>query len=728
MSDGEYSTRYEPLSANELASLVATELRLADNDQTSEIIGNAADAYRYMLLRPKNDEEAGKSQVQDGTVADVIDSVMAEIQPMYTVDELIEVKAEGPDDEDQAKMETKALNWYWRERLRGYQRLDEGVQDCLLVRNGYIKVWPETSWRLPYETTLEGPVPQVEAQLAQLIQSEAQVKEYERRVMQEAMFAEDLVVTPDGLSMEPVVVEVSPQIVSVDIQVIEKTREIKAETIAREDFGTSQDAVNQNLQESRFSYHQRRMTRNEAIALGLYRGDIDGLESEDTTSNQVQSEREEGLRQYRDSTAADTGGDIVSIFECWYKVDADGDGIAELHQIYYGRTNKILRWAGPDGEPGPYCDEIVRVVPVASGLALRVAHRHLGRSLFDKERNTEDIKRVLKRQMNDNLYQANDKEFLIGPGASEDDFELGFSGGYKRCENPATDAVAIPYNPIIGESLQALAYYDTVVSDRGGQALDNSSQQKPTNIQASTFERWMSATERSSAMYARNIANTLVRDTFVLLHMALKTLGEDFDFQDGDEWQQAQPRFWIDRERFSVKLGKSEGERSRLIGAYENQIQKAEQLMQAGGDGVIIDSSQIYEMLTDQANLMGVENHWLDPDRPVGQNPQTGQPISAAEQSKMMQSQMAQQQQQMQMAQQDKLLQTQLQITEMQEQRKHMADIMQSQSDAMDSIQKGLDSLRDFVTSQTKIEADSGQDVAGGVMYEDEDLKGRVTQ
>ena len=87
MTDGRYSHKGEPLSTSALAALVATELRLADNDNTSEIIGNASDAYRYMLLRPKGDEEAGRSKVQDGTVADVIDAVMAELQPMYTVDE-----------------------------------------------------------------------------------------------------------------------------------------------------------------------------------------------------------------------------------------------------------------------------------------------------------------------------------------------------------------------------------------------------------------------------------------------------------------------------------------------------------------------------------------------------------------------------------------------------------------------------------------------------------------
>ena len=734
-TDGRYRQRREPLSPSAMASLVSTELRLADNDNSTEVQGNAKDAYNYFLLRPKGDEEAGKSKVQDGSVVDTIDAVMAELQPMYTVDELVEVKREGPEDTaDQAKKESKALNWYWRERVRGEEKLDESVQNALLLRNGYLKVWPETSWKLPYETTLEGPAVNVEAELAQFIQSGAQVREYERVTVQEAVTVEELVPTPDGLEMVPMVQVVSPEIIRVEIMVIERIREVKVKCIAREDFGTSQDSSSQNLQDQRFCFHRRRMTRNEAIRLGFHRNDIWNLESESVSANQVESEREEGLKQHRDSTAADQGGDMISIYECWYKVDADGDGIDELHQLYYGRSLRILRWEGPDGEPGPYADEIVRVVPIASGVALRVANRHLGRSLFDKIKNTEDIKRTLKRQMNDNLYQANDREFLIGNGASEEDFELGFSGGYKRVQNVQTDARQIDFNPIINESLAALQYYDSVRSERGGAALDNAGQGQPTNIQARTFERWMTATERSSAMYIRNIATTLIRDAFVLLHQALRTLGDPIDFEIGNEWVREEPRFWIDRQRFSVTLGKSEGERNTLIAHYENQIQKASEAIDNDADGVMIDYDGLYEMVSDQANLMGVENHWLDPSRVVGQG-ENGEPITAEQRMRQNQAQSAQEAQAAQERQSDKLFGAQMQITTLQEETKRLRDnartmIEQQQNilQAQENTQKALDSIRDFVTSQTKLEVEAGKDIPGGVLYEDEDLSGRVTQ
>lgn len=727
MTDGKYSARNQPISTQALASLVATELQLADNDNNSEIIGNAQDAYNYFLLREKGDEEPNKSSVQDGTVADVIDSVMAEIQPMYTVEQLCEIKQESPQD-NSSEEETKALNWYFRERLRGFELLDETAQNMLLLRNGFLKIWPETSWRLPYEMTIEGTEEQIEMQLSPLVQEGAIVKVYEdtREVIAPAVYATETIADPDTYALVDMDVMVQPEVISVDIMVIKRTREVKGATIAREDFGTSQDAVNQNLQRNRFNYNRRRMTRNQAIALGFYQEDIYNLENEDVTANQVDNEREEGIRQVRDSTAADTGGDIVSIFECWYQVDADGDGIAELHQIYYGKSLRILRWADPEtGEAGDYADEIVRVVPISSMVALRVANRHLGRSIFDKQRDNEDNKRILKRQMNDNLYAANDREFILGTGASYEDFELGFSGGYKRARD-VNQVKQIDYNPIINESLQALAYYDTVVSDRGGQALESSSQTKPTNVQASTFERWMTATERTTAMYMRNFSDG-IRDAFVLLHMALKTLGEPFDYEDEEGWKTAEPRFWMDRERISVTLGKSEGERMRLIGSYDQQLNRAAEAAQNGGEGVITDWGQRYEMLTEQANLMGVKDNWLDPNRVVAQGPQ-GQTITAVQAAQQSQAQSAQQQTAYQEAQQDKMLALQAQIVTLQEETKRLKIIQDGRSDARDSTQKGLDSTRQFVTDQTKLELEYSKDLPGGVAEGDEDLAGRVTQ
>ncbi len=700
--------------ASKVAADISTEIYNCDNASGSEIRQNATDAYDYFLLRAKGDEEIGRSQVQDGTVADVTDAVMAELQPLYSVEGLIEVKAEGPNDRDESEKVSKSLNWYFRERLRGFERIDEGTQDALLLRNGYIKVWPEQSWRLPYETTVEGTVDQIEEELYKLSQEGAVVKELDREILQEAAIDTEYVYSEDGYGFVPVVTQVAPQVDRVTLQVIKRSNEIRMETIAREDIGISRDSWDQNMQRPRFQYHRRTMTRNEAVSLGFYKGDVDNIEAYRTTDNQVEAAREEDSRSQTDTHAAESGGDLVQIYECYYKFDGDEDGLQELHQIFYADSMKILRWAGPDGEPGPYADRIVSIVPIAAGAALRVAHRHHGRSLYDKEKGTEDVKRELKRQMLNNLYQANDQEFIIGQGASEDDFELGFSGGYKRVKNVQTDAAPIPHNPIVNESLAGLAYMDSVRSERGGAALDTANQSKPTNVQATTFERWMTATERSTAMYARNLANTLIRDVFVLLYIQLRELGEPFDYQNGDDWEKAEPRFWIDRDRFSVKLGKSEGERSRLVASYDKQIMYAGEAMQADADGLITSWSQIYEMLSDQANLMGTDNHWLDPDRPSGQvNPQTGQPVSVAQMHQMQKAQAAQQAQQQAQMQQQQLLQAQMAVVQIQEETKRVADQMEAQ-------QKRMDTILDHIASMTKIEADTGEDVPGGVLYGDE--------
>ena len=195
----------------------------------------------------------------------------------------------------------------------------------------------------------------------------------------------------------------------------------------------------------------------------------------------------------------------------------------------------------------------------------------------------------------------------------------------------------------------------------------------------------------------------------------------------GDEWKKAQPRFWIDRERFSVKLGKSEGERNRLIASLENQIEKAGAVMERGGNGVIMDWSGIYELLEDQADLMGVQSHWLDPDRPVGQTPD-GQPVTALMQSDMSKMRAAEEAKAEAERQTDKMLAAQVQISSLQEETKRLNEIVKAQTKVQENTQKALDSIRDFVNAQTKLEVESGQDIAGGVLYGDEELAERTTQ
>jgi len=641
-----------------LGALIRVEIEQSDNNPGSQTEENSQDAYDYFLYRPKGDEVQGRNQTQSGDVADMIDHISSEIQPMYQVDTLVEIRPENAQDVEQAEQETRALNWYFRERCRGRERLDEAVQDGLLLRNGYLKCWPEESYGLPYQETIEGTRMQVDAQLSQY-QQNGEVRVTEEKVTQEAVTAVVAGYGPDGFTPVEAEIEVSPEQMEVEVTVIPKRNQILLACVAREDMFISRDGTDQDLQKPRMVAQRRWMTRNEAVSLGFDQKQVWTLRAQSVSGDDTKTARYSDQNSTR-AKAADSGGDIVEIYEVYYLIDLDGDGIAERHKIYYS-DGKVMK--GQDGEE---VVEMVRMVPFASGVPLKVSHRHQGRSIFDKIKPIEDSKRTLLRQGLDNIELANNRRPLIGPGVNEDDVEETEIGAYIRCAKGIDQYGETQYSAIFGETLQGLGYMDKMRRERGGSSIE-SSNTEPVNIAAHTFERSMSASEQLVMMMAVNYGTTLIRDVFVILHQQLKLLGESISFENGGEWQEMEPAQWIDRERFTVKLGLTTGEKQRRAGAYEGIFAKQMQLLQSGADGVLISEDGVYQTLIDQANLMGMvdpEQYYVDPQSDEAKQARQ-QKQQAAQQQAQAQEQAAQQQQQLLMQLEQMRQQTTLQMQAM---------------------------------------------------------------
>jgi molecular chaperone GrpE (heat shock protein) len=103
-------------------------------------------------------------------------------------------------------------------------------------------------------------------------------------------------------------------------------------------------------------------------------------------------------------------------------------------------------------------------------------------------------------------------------------------------------------------------------------------------------------------------------------------------------------------------------------------------------------------------------------------------PVTAAEAAQKAQQAQQKQAADAQNAQTDKMLSLQAQIATLQEETKRQKNTADAINDTQETIQKGLDSLRDFIAQQTKTEAEYGVDVPGGTVTGDEELGPVVTQ
>jgi hypothetical protein len=405
-------------------------------------------------------------------------------------------------------------------------------------------------------------------------------------------------------------------------------------------------------------------------------------------------------RQADDNTyyriAADKDGQMVDLFECYYKVDRDRDGIPELWKAFTSNTGQIMHW-DDDGYEGETAAEMVRVRPVASGSPMKVSHRHQGRSLYDKLQHAEDWGRLLKRQLADNLVEANNVTTRYDDTVNPEDIEeteVGRSiiGGPGSVEQ-------MKFNNIVGDSLSAIAYQKEERHELAGTSTNVARENMPVAQAAHSTERIMSAGEKVVGMYATNIANNLIRDTFVLLHEQMKLLPGKVSFKDGTNWAETEPRYWIQRNRISVNLGLSDGEKMRRGGALGKVI--ANQRADKTESPVL--SKEEYEARIDEARMAGLsdpEQYYLDPDSPE------------AQQKAQMAAQQAQEDRQMALAQSESVLNAQKYIVDMQEQTKRMSD----QLDAMDSER---DRLAKLIESMTKLEVENDVKLPFGLADEE---------
>ena len=696
-------SRLQPITDQELGALIKQELSQSGNwagDEWREAIREALD---YFNLRPKGDEVPGRSQIQSGDVADMIDHIQAELQPMYNVDTLWEVKKESEDDESAAE-ETEALNWYWRERCRGAEKLDEAVQDGLATRNGYLKVWFEESAGLPYRQELVGDELQINAELAGLAE-ENEIRVLELEVEQEAEYLELNPIVQEyaylsGMDQMPQAIEVSPAIYEVEIEVIPIHQEVIAEAVAPEDSFTSRDAVGSDMQKPRFWAHRRRMTRQDVKGLGFWETDVDKMQKASDHNEDIKIARLPDATTYR-RDAADPDGELVDLFECYYKVDRDRDGIPEMWKVFTSSTGDLMHW-DDDGLEGDTAAEMVRVRPVASGSPMKVAHRHQGRSIWDKEKPIEDWGRALIRQMVDNLAEANNTTTVYSLDVADEEIEETEVGRSIRTRNPGADVVPFKHNNIVGDSLAALQYKDKLRRERGGSAIDVSRENAPVQQAAHSTERIMSAMERIVGMYARNFANNLIRDTGVLLHQQMQLLPGKITFEVGNEWREVEPRYWVQRNRLSVNLGKTEGEKQRELTAL-TQIIGIQREDAQGPFAVLSDPMGAYEARIDLARCAGLQDpgqYFVSPESPEGQ--------AAAQRA----AQMAEQERMVAMMQQRQLYEMQIAITAMQEETKRAKN-------ATDSMSAERDRLADLIQSMTKLEVENNVKLPFGLADEE---------
>ena len=525
----------------------------------SETVEQRKQALQAYLRQPYGNEVEGKSSIVTGEVAEAIDGAMPPLMRIFTgSDEIVLANPNGPGDEAGAQQATDYLNYIFLEDNQGVILMHDWFKDALLQKNGIVKAY----WEDKEDVTKETYQGLSDDELALMMQDkDLEIVEQDTQ--------EFPVLDPMG---NPVFNEDGTQAMYGihDVKISKKvtTGKVVIENVPPEEFLISKKGSKINT--SPFVAHRRMITRSDLIAMGFDEDTVNSLPAGDAlayTPERV-ARFSPGEQPY-DTQAEDKAMQEIEVFECYIRTDEDGDGIAELRQVFFA-GNEILS------------DEESDYVPFYSVCPIPIPHKFFGNSLADRTIDLQLIKTTVTRQMLDNLYLTNNARVVAVEGqVNLDDLLTSTAGGVIRAKSQGA-VTQLNVQNVASQSFPMLEYLDRVQSKRTGvtdasQGLDASILQ---NVTAAAVASMQQAGAGKIEMIARIFADTGVRDLFYgILHLVTKYQQKERIIRLRGNFVAIDPRTWANKYDLTVNVGLGNGNRDQQMAMLQMVLAKQEQML-----------------------------------------------------------------------------------------------------------------------------------------------------
>lgn len=536
-------------------------------------------ALDYYFQRARGDEEPGRSQYVSGDLSAMVEANLASMMESFSGDNVAEFDPFGPEDEDQAQLESDVCTYYVMDANNGYILFQEGIKDALMLRNGLVKVYPEKR-----ETT--------------------RTRTYDN--VDEAGYAG--LVGQEGVT----VLKWDPEAGELKLRQTKRMMTLTLEGSPIENFRYTKNWTSIDLQRIPYCAERHCDIRSDLVErFPDKKAEILQLSADQPKDNAGDNRNPKKQQTTHRGAHHDPSLDEIEWWESYVLADVDGDGIAERHRISFVEDKLILE------------DELTDLVCFGAGTAILNPHRFLGVSLFDKLKQVQDLKTGFRRAGHDNANVANkSRTAYLENKVDDDDLENGLIDGNIRVRGVQdVRAALMAYtHPDIGASIRGhVEDLNRERSEMGGAALDMSQANVQLSDRAGSqgIDRAYSVMEQLAALMTRNIAHTLIRSTYLLVHETLRTyVADPIPIKVNGRWTASNPRDWPERKQLTVKLGMSPGERNRRGQALQFILSSQLQLAQQGYNDILVNIEGFYQALTDWARINDVQNpeqYFVDP-------------------------------------------------------------------------------------------------------------------
>lgn len=577
------------MSQNQLKAALQAAIDDSIGFIESETVEQRKQSLQAYLRQPYGNEVEGKSSIVTGEVAEAIDGALPALIRIFTgSDQVVVADPVGPGDEAGAKQATDYLNHIFLKDNPGVMILHNWFFDALLQKNGIVKaVWEDKE-----DVTKETYEGLTDDELAMLLQDKS-IEVVEQDTVSNP------ILDPMG---NPVFDEAgAPAMYGVHDIVIKQVKnsgKVDISNIPPEEFLIAK--AGRTVKQSPFVAHRRMITRSDLIAMGFEEDIVNGLPTGDAlayTPERV-ARFAPGEQPY-DTQPNDSAMQEIEVFECYIYYDADEDGIAELHQVFYA-GNEILS------------DEETDYVPFYSICPLPIPHKFFGNSMADRTVDLQLIKTTVTRQMLDNMYLTNNNRVTAVEGqVNLDDLLTSTAGGVIRVKTPGAVQQLTVQN-MAQQSFPMLQYLDSVQAKRTGitemsQGLDANILQ---NVTAAAVASMQQAGAGKIELIARVFAESGVKELFEgILHLVSKYQQKERIIRLRGTYVTVDPRTWANKFDISINVGLGNGNRDQQMAMLQMVMAKQEQMIgQYGPSNPFVSFGQYRSVLGRMVEAAGFKD------------------------------------------------------------------------------------------------------------------------
>lgn len=575
------------ITTDSLVQYIDRELSQAANYNT-KISQERNQSLKYYAKEPFGNEKKGRSSYVSSEVFETISWALPQIMKIFATSDTITFDATRPEYKESAAMATAYANHVINKENPGFLLLHDFFQDALLQKNGFLKIYYDKSDVYEREEYKD----LTDAELTMLLQDPTVEP-----------ITHDEVTVLDPTTQQPIITKH-------DITIKRKLKStggsIKIENVPVEEVVVSKLARSLDLDEAPFVSHRVKRSISWLRQQGYKIPDDinDGTEqANDYALEKMTRDAQDGSYYGSDDNSpADPSMRLVWVTEAYFKVDFNGDGIAEQRKITKV-GNTILD------------NEEVHIQPFVTTSPFPQPHKFNGLSMADLVRDLQLLKSMLMRAMLDSYA------FNINPSKAVDitkvvdvnDLLDTNPGNFIRMRGAPGDAImTLPSSGVGDSTFSLLKYVDDVAESRSGVSkLTQGIDKNVFNKTATGTQAIMNASQEKLALIVRIFAETGLANLYKkIIQLASKYSDGPELIQIHSQYVEVNPMDWKHLKNISINVGTGSLDSAQELTNMNALLGLQEKLMSTGSPELMamVDPIKIFNGIGDLSKAMGYQN------------------------------------------------------------------------------------------------------------------------